>query len=202
LCSSFVASASEARLDDAALELAGEARSIQAGNERPARSRKAESEVHGFLSLPSLTQHWTGTESRRKIRNLVPSKDWTLAAQPSQGVIVAREATGELRELQDGFAALITIGGRTRRAFRLASKTREARVRCAALASIAVRLRVAGHTAEIEPLLTMGARARALGCGGKRPRSFAGEILIFIEASFASTKTKRTILGRGPWTPA
>jgi aryl-phospho-beta-D-glucosidase BglC (GH1 family) len=26
--------------------------------------------------------------------------------------------------------------------------------------------------------------------------------LIFIEASFASTKTKRTILGPGPWTPA
>jgi integrase len=74
-----------------------------------------------------------------------------------------REATGELRHLADGFAALITIEGRTRREFRLETCSDEpaAAGRCKALAVFAVRLRKADHTADIETLLTMGAKARA-----------------------------------------
>jgi integrase len=75
---------------------------------------------------------------------------------------MAREATGELRRSGDGFAALITIEGRTRSQFSLdACRTEhEARERCRALASMAARLRHAGHAAEIESLLAMGAKAR------------------------------------------
>jgi integrase len=74
-----------------------------------------------------------------------------------------REATGELRPLADGFAARITIHGRDRKDFVLAAcaNETEAGARCKALASMAARLRRAGHTAEIEQLMTMGAAARA-----------------------------------------
>jgi integrase len=73
-----------------------------------------------------------------------------------------REATGELRRLASGFGALITIKGRTRREFLLVDcrSDGEARERCKALAAMAARLRRGGHTAEIEPLLAMGAKAR------------------------------------------
>jgi len=76
---------------------------------------------------------------------------------------VARIAGGELRRLADGFAACITIDGRTRRQFRLEGcrTDDEARARCRALASMAARLRRAGHIGEIEKVLTMGAKARA-----------------------------------------
>jgi integrase len=74
-----------------------------------------------------------------------------------------REATGELRTLADGYAARITIVGRTRKDFVLTTCATEvdAEARCKALAGIAARLRRAGQTADIEQLLTMGAKARA-----------------------------------------
>ncbi|HSY22212.1 MAG TPA: tyrosine-type recombinase/integrase [Polyangiaceae bacterium] len=74
-----------------------------------------------------------------------------------------REATGELRHLADGFAARITLEGRTRRDFVLETCADEpaAVERCKALASLAVRLRKAGHADQIEELLKMGAKARA-----------------------------------------
>jgi|CZKU01.1.fsa_nt_gi integrase len=74
-----------------------------------------------------------------------------------------KEATGELRHLADGFAARVTIEGRDRRDFILTTCVNEddALVRCKALASIAARLRRAGHAGEIEQLLEMGAKARA-----------------------------------------
>ena len=74
-----------------------------------------------------------------------------------------RKAAGELRCLSEGYAAVITIEGRRRREFRLEAcdTPNEARARCNALAAMAARLRRAGHTAEIEQLLAMGAKARA-----------------------------------------
>jgi integrase len=74
-----------------------------------------------------------------------------------------REATGELRSLADGYAARITIEGRTRRDFALATcpTQADAAERCRALASIAARLRRAGKAQDIAPLLEMGAKARA-----------------------------------------
>jgi integrase len=74
-----------------------------------------------------------------------------------------REATGELRKLADGYAALITIEGRTRKEFRLrtCATPAEATERCRALAQTAARLRRSGHAAEIEQLVAIGAKARA-----------------------------------------
>ena len=74
-----------------------------------------------------------------------------------------KEATGELRTLADGWAARITIGGRSRKDFVLSAVANEAEAeaRCKALAQMTARLRKAGHAAEIEPLMTMGAKARA-----------------------------------------
>jgi integrase len=74
-----------------------------------------------------------------------------------------REATGELRHLADGFAARITLKGRDRRDFILTTCATEllAEERCKALAVMASRLRLAGHAAEIESMMTMGAKARA-----------------------------------------
>jgi integrase len=77
---------------------------------------------------------------------------------------MAREATGELRHLADGYAAHITIEGRARRAFLLptCSNESDARERCTALAKMAARLRRAGQTAaDIEKLVGMAAKARA-----------------------------------------
>jgi len=76
---------------------------------------------------------------------------------------MAREATGELRRRTDGFGAVITIEGRTRREFRLdgCPTADRARERCKALAAMAARLRRAGHVSEIERLLAIGAKARA-----------------------------------------
>jgi integrase len=76
---------------------------------------------------------------------------------------MARHATGELRHLSDGFAAVITIEGRARRAFRLSAcrTDDEARARCKALSAMAVRLRHAGHGGQIEQVLGIGAKARA-----------------------------------------
>ncbi len=74
-----------------------------------------------------------------------------------------RQATGELRTLADGWAARITIAGRTRRDFVLATcgTEPEARERCTALATIASRLRAAEQTGDLVKLLEMGAKARA-----------------------------------------
>jgi integrase len=76
---------------------------------------------------------------------------------------MSREATGELRRTTHGFAALITIDGRHRGQFRLdACRTEsDARERCQALATMAARLRRVGHAADIQPLLVIGAKARA-----------------------------------------
>jgi integrase len=74
-----------------------------------------------------------------------------------------REATGELRHLADGFAARVTIEGRTRKDFVLTTCATEpeAEERCKALAAMAARLRKSGHASEIETMMAMGARARA-----------------------------------------
>jgi integrase len=76
---------------------------------------------------------------------------------------MAREATGELRPLADGWAARITIEGRTRRDFVLAACATDAEAveRCKALASMAARLRHAKQAQDLEKLLEMGAKARA-----------------------------------------
>ncbi len=74
-----------------------------------------------------------------------------------------REATGEVRRLADGFAARITIQGRTRRDFTLATcRTEdEAEARTAALATMAARLRRAGHADKTVKMMAAGAKARA-----------------------------------------
>src|SRR5258708_6018193 len=74
-----------------------------------------------------------------------------------------REATGELRHLADGWAARITLKGRTRRDFVLATCPDESTAgeRCKALAQMASRLRRAGHQGEIESIVAIGAKARA-----------------------------------------
>jgi integrase len=74
-----------------------------------------------------------------------------------------RSATGELRHLADGFAARITIEGRDRRDFVLATcKSEEAAAeRKAALAKIAARLRRAGHVDKVLKLIETGAKVRA-----------------------------------------
>jgi hypothetical protein len=74
-----------------------------------------------------------------------------------------REATGELRHLADGFAARITIEGRTRKDLFLPTCKTEpaAEERCRALAAIAVRLRRAGQADQILQVLEMGAKQRA-----------------------------------------
>jgi integrase len=107
---------------------------------------------------------------------------------------MAREATGELRTLADGFAARITIKGRTRRDFVLptCANEREAEERCRALAGAAARLRRAEQSAEdIIKVLDIGARARAgrpweavcaavdALCAGMAPRAGIGEIPTF-----------------------
>ena len=73
-----------------------------------------------------------------------------------------KAATGELRRLADGWAARITIEGRTRRDFALSSCTSEsdALERCRALAAIAARLRSAEQTDSLVKLLELGAKAR------------------------------------------
>jgi integrase len=75
---------------------------------------------------------------------------------------MAREATGELRALADGFAARITIEGRDRKDYFLPTcpTEPEARERCTALAGIALRLRRLGKSSEADGYLTMGAKAR------------------------------------------
>ncbi len=74
-----------------------------------------------------------------------------------------REATGELRRLADGFAARITLKGRQRRDFLLATcgTEAEAQDRTTALAKMAARLRRAGHVDKIVRLIEKGAKARA-----------------------------------------
>jgi hypothetical protein len=75
-----------------------------------------------------------------------------------------KQATGELRTLADGFAARVTIEGRTRRDFVLTTcaTDAEARARCTALAEMAARLRRAGEPAdEILKTLESAATKRA-----------------------------------------
>jgi len=70
-------------------------------------------------------------------------------------------ATGELRPLAHGWEARIRIEGKRRKCFPLVlTDEREARERCTAMAQMAVRLRSAGHVAQIEELLSLAARAR------------------------------------------
>ncbi len=71
-------------------------------------------------------------------------------------------ATGELQPLADGWAARITIKGRSRKEFFLAScrTEREAVERKTALAELATRLRRAGFVDEIPTLIGAAAKAR------------------------------------------
>lgn len=72
-----------------------------------------------------------------------------------------KPSTGELRRLATGWAALITIQGRTRRQFVLACRSEEeAEARTRALATIASRVRRAGRVAELPKLLEGAAQAR------------------------------------------
>jgi integrase len=73
-----------------------------------------------------------------------------------------REATGELRALADGWAARITIEGRTRKDFPLPTCATEAEAaeRCRGLAGIAARLRRVGKAGETVRYLEMAAKAR------------------------------------------
>src|SRR5688572_26154331 len=73
-----------------------------------------------------------------------------------------RPATGELRQLATGWEARVRIDGKKRKGFALrASLSREdAASRCRAMASIAQRLRSAGHVADAPELLTIAARVR------------------------------------------
>jgi integrase len=74
------------------------------------------------------------------------------------------QATGELAHLADGtFSARITIEGRDRREFRLATCTteREATERKVTLAAMAARLRQCGFVTEIPTLMQEAAKARA-----------------------------------------
>jgi integrase len=102
-----------------------------------------------------------------------------------------REATGELRQLADGYAARVTIVGRQRQDFFLPTcpTESEALARCKALASMAARLRKAGKSAEIIiPYLEQGAKARTgrawdfvvgavdLEVGGRAKERAGGEI--------------------------
>lgn len=75
---------------------------------------------------------------------------------------MAKPATGELRKLANGWEARIRIDAKTRKGFELAVVGDEAaaRARCTAMATIAARLRAAGHVTETEKLLEMAARAR------------------------------------------
>jgi len=75
---------------------------------------------------------------------------------------VPRSATGELRHLAEGFAARITIGGRERRDFPLATGLSEeqAAARKAELARMAARLRLAGHKDKLLKLISSAAVAR------------------------------------------
>lgn len=76
---------------------------------------------------------------------------------------MARTATGELRELADGWEARIRIQGKERKGFFLphCPAEAEARERCTAMAQIAVRLRRAGEPpAEVVELLTRLAKTR------------------------------------------
>lgn len=97
---------------------------------------------------------------------------------------MAKQATGELRPLADGWEARIRIDDEgNRRGFELvgmpAADKVAARERCTAMAAIALRLRKAGHVTDIPEVMKMAARARAgrsweavvagvdLLCGGK-----------------------------------
>lgn len=73
-----------------------------------------------------------------------------------------RPATGELRPTANGFEARIRIDDAgTRRGFAIPMRDElVARERCTALAQIAVRLRRAGHEADVPRLLETGARTR------------------------------------------
>ena len=75
---------------------------------------------------------------------------------------MARQATGELHKLATGYEARITIQGRDRRAFMLPTCADEetATERKNVMATMAARLRRAGHIEEIEKLLEMAARAK------------------------------------------
>lgn len=76
---------------------------------------------------------------------------------------MAREAKGEFRPLAEGFEARITVEGTRRKGFFLPfphEQEAEARARCEAMATIAVRMRRAGHTAHIIALLTDAATAK------------------------------------------
>jgi integrase len=73
-----------------------------------------------------------------------------------------RPATGELRPLANGWEARVRIEGKTRKGFALLGSlsAEDAASRCRAMASLAQRLRAAGHAAEAPQLLEMAARAR------------------------------------------
>ena len=76
---------------------------------------------------------------------------------------MAKQATGELRPLADGFEARIRIHGE-RRGFALAGFTlrdrERARERCTAMAAIVARLRRAGQESEAEQILKLAATVR------------------------------------------
>lgn len=71
---------------------------------------------------------------------------------------------GSLRPLADGFEARIRIDATTRKGFELIACGKDeaaARARCEAMASMAARLRKAGHSADAVRLMEMAARANA-----------------------------------------
>ena len=71
-----------------------------------------------------------------------------------------KPATGEFRKLVDGFEACITIQGRERKAFQLASTNEdEGRKRCVLMADLARKLRRAGHVEDAARFLEMAAQA-------------------------------------------
>ncbi len=77
---------------------------------------------------------------------------------------MAREATGELRTLANGYEARVRIDAGARKGFALtgiaAGDHAGATARCRAMAQIAARLRRAGHATDAEKILEMAAKAR------------------------------------------
>lgn len=75
---------------------------------------------------------------------------------------MGKPATGGLRKLASGYEARIRIEGKTREGFALTAVAGEAaaRERCTAMATIAARLRRAGHAARASKLLKAAAEAR------------------------------------------
>ncbi len=75
---------------------------------------------------------------------------------------MARQATGELRPLANGFEARVRIEGKARKGFALLASlsAEDAANRCREMADMAARIRRAGHSADTVKLLEWAARVR------------------------------------------